>query len=221
MRFQRRLLAAFVLVGVLCVAAFAHDVPDLSQMGSIHITMRHGETVVPGGSLTLYRVCRVQEDDGNYSFVPTDDFTDCGQSFEDLQSPDLAKTLAQYAKSLSGHTLPIGEDGTVVFPNLELGLYLLVQQEAADGYLAVAPFLVSVPFMEGDTYVYDVDASPKVNPETTPETEPTEPPAPPEPSLPQTGQLNWPVPVLAVLGLCLFAAGWALRFGKRESSREE
>lgn len=28
--------------------------------------------------------------------------------------------------------------------------------------------------------------------------------------LPQTGQLNWPVPVLAVSGVLLFAAGWVL-----------
>ena len=32
-------------------------------------------------------------------------------------------------------------------------------------------------------------------------------------TLPQTGQLNWPVPVLAAFGLCLIAAGWALRCG--------
>ncbi|MCD8161542.1 MAG: peptidase [Clostridiales bacterium] len=32
-----------------------------------------------------------------------------------------------------------------------------------------------------------------------------------ESTLPQTGQLNWPVPVLAVCGLVLFAVGWRLR----------
>ena len=33
----------------------------------------------------------------------------------------------------------------------------------------------------------------------------------------QTGQLNWPVPVLAIAGLLLFSLGWAiLKFGKKE-----
>ena len=32
----------------------------------------------------------------------------------------------------------------------------------------------------------------------------------PQTGLPQTGQLNWPVPVLAVSGVLLFAAGWVL-----------
>lgn len=30
--------------------------------------------------------------------------------------------------------------------------------------------------------------------------------------LPQTGQLNWPVPVMAIAGLLLFAGGWCLAF---------
>lgn len=39
--------------------------------------------------------------------------------------------------------------------------------------------------------------------------------------LPQTGQLNWPVPVLVILGLGLFAVGWILRFGKKKENYEE
>ncbi|MCD8017514.1 MAG: hypothetical protein LUE97_06945 [Oscillospiraceae bacterium] len=38
-----------------------------------------------------------------------------------------------------------------------------------------------------------------------------------EPDIPQTGQLNWPVPLLAVCGLLLFALGWVLKCGKKES----
>jgi hypothetical protein len=34
------------------------------------------------------------------------------------------------------------------------------------------------------------------------------------PKLPQTGQLNWPIPVLVVLGLAAFSIGWNLRFGR-------
>lgn len=34
-------------------------------------------------------------------------------------------------------------------------------------------------------------------------------------ALPQTGQLNWPVPVLALLGLGMFIIGWMLRYGRK------
>ena len=36
----------------------------------------------------------------------------------------------------------------------------------------------------------------------------------------QTGQLNWPIPVLAGLGVLLFMAGWALVFFRKDRSRE-
>ncbi|XJZ57410.1 LPXTG cell wall anchor domain-containing protein [Lactobacillus delbrueckii subsp. bulgaricus] len=32
---------------------------------------------------------------------------------------------------------------------------------------------------------------------------------PQAPRLPQTGQLNWPIPLLALAGLTLFIWGWA------------
>lgn len=46
---------------------------------------------------------------------------------------------------------------------------------------------------------------------------PTKPSEPNEDKLVQTGQLNWPVPVCAILGLLFFSIGWAiLNLGKKE-----
>lgn len=39
---------------------------------------------------------------------------------------------------------------------------------------------------------------------------------PPVPPMIQTGQLNWPIPVLAGVGILLFAIGWILTFLKRK-----
>lgn len=44
---------------------------------------------------------------------------------------------------------------------------------------------------------------------------------PPAETLIQTGQLIWPIPVLAGIGLVLFAVGWVLVFGKRGGSEDE
>ena len=230
MSIGKRLPALFLAVLLLCtvgVTAAAHNVPDLSRKGSITVTMHQGETVVSGGSLTLYR-----EEDGNYSFALTGDFTGCGQSLTNIQSAQLAKNLAQYVADhdLIGTTREINSSGTVTFPQLTLGLYLLVQNKAASGYNKAEPFLVSVPMRENGTYVYDVNASPKVEVEKASEPDnpsPVKPSSPTSPQsvksqskLPQTGQLNWPVPVLAVSGMCLFAIGWMLRSGKKKGSHE-
>ena len=58
--------------------------------------------------------------------------------------------------------------------------------------------------------------------EPTRPTDPTEPtePEPEDPELPKTGQLNWPVPILTILGLSFFTAGWILCFHRRRDSHE-
>lgn len=231
MRLRKNLSVLFIVIMLLCSisrTAFASETPDLSRQGSIHITMRQGDTVVPGGSMTLYLAGVIREAGGDYSFELTGDFAGCGLTLEDIQSAELAEALSEYAVShkLTGETKTVGSDGEVFFDGLNPGLYLMVQEQAAEGYNQAEPFLVSIPMREADRYVYDVDASPKVEIKKASapgESETPERPGEPGnggPKLPQTGQLNWPVPVLTVAGLILFSIGWVLRFGKKNRYEE-
>lgn len=222
MKLRKRLAALFITMLLCCalaVTVYAHDVPDTGRTGSIRLTMTCEGVAVGGGALTLYPVGDVAEDDGNYSFVLSEAVRDSGVSLEKLEDAATAQALADYVAkhSVSGRTESIGNDGKVSFDNLPLGLYLVVQVTPAPGYAPISPFLVTVPMMEDGTYLYDVDASPKME---TLKQYPLEPGNPaegqPQTTLPQTGQLNWPVPVLTVVGLLLFVGGWYLRFGKRK-----
>ncbi|MGN0405784.1 MAG: hypothetical protein ACI4F1_11220 [Bariatricus sp.] len=218
------LLIMLILICSICMSVSAVDVPNLTRKGTITVTMHakkdNKDVIVPGGTLTLYRVGEICEDDGNYSFVPTGDFVGCGESFEDVQSPELASRLAAYAEKNAnnkGDTKNVSDNGVVTYENQELGLYLLVQYEEASGYNKANPFLVALPNMEDGKYTYEVDASPKVNvkqdsgKKTPPKT---------TSKLPQTGQLNWPIPLLVVSGMVLFAIGWILCFGRKKSDDE-
>lgn len=216
------LLSIFFLCISSCVV-FAHDIPDLEASGTITVHLKSDGQALNSGTLTFYRVGEVFEDNGNYSFKLTAPFADCDTPLEDIHSPETAEILANYAKqqNYTGTTVAI-QNGTVRFavPQGQLGLYLVVQQQEADGWQTLSPFLISVPNLENGKYIYQVDATPKVGellPKPTPPTEIT----PVDPTLPQTGQLNWPIPVLVVLGLSLFAAGWMLRFRGKRHDREE
>lgn len=203
------LLIMLAVLGSMRVTGAAHGVPDPTREGSIRIDMDG----ISGGCLTVYRVGEICEDDANYSFVLTGDFQHCGISLADVNSEALAGELAQYAKKLTGKTEKIGENGKVVFEGLEPGLYLFVQEEAAPGYYKINPFLVSLPGLVDGAYIYEVNASPKVG--EIRETEPIPSTKPADPTLPQTGQLNWPVAVMVTAGLTMFAAGWGMRLKRK------
>ncbi len=213
-----RLAAAVLLVLSLGLAVCAHDVPDMDRLGSITVTLRLEDVPLDSGTLTLYRVGEVAENDGNYSFQPAGDFAQCGESFEDLGNTALASYLLIYAadNAITGHTQQVEADGTVTFENLPVGLYLIAQHKATAGYKAMAPFLVSLPYMSDGVYQYDLSANPKAELEREPEPTQTQPPD--EEKLPQTGMLWWPVPVLACAGLVFLGVGVAL---KRRYSADE
>ena len=211
------LLLSLLLCLAFPAAAMAHEVPDLSQTGSISVAMVYDGETVSGGSLMLYRVGNVSEDDGNYSFSLAGDFADSGVSLADISHAALAGELAEYASArhIEGAAEPISEDGRMTADGLTPGLYLVTQENAADGFEPISPFLVSVPMYDGGTYVYDVDATPKLDTLTKTPDVPEQPSAPGEPILPQTGQINWPVPALSALGMVLFLCGFRMRSRQR------
>lgn len=210
---QKRILSLLLMLVLLLsmpLAASAHEVPDFDRPGSISITMAYKGEPVSGGTLTIYRVADVVSEDGDYLFSYTDDYAGCSIPVTELDSSGLPAELAKIAqeKELMGTSKVVDKNGEVTFSDLKLGLYLVVQKYAASGYKKVNPFLVSVPYNDDGHYVYDVDTAPKnlPGPEAEPTTAPTNPPVT-DPKLPQTGQTNWPVPVMAVVGLLLITAG--------------
>lgn len=208
------LVATVLAVLVAPGLAFAHDVPDMTRTGSVSATLTYDDEAVPGGSVTLYRVGDVVQDDGDYLFALSGAFTGSGVSVDDPQSADAARALADWAlvHGVTGETRSVDASGKVVFSGLELGLYLMVQTDPASGYHAFDSFLVGVPLTEDGSYVYDIDASPKLELEKKPVTE--EPPT--EGDTPKTGEEASSAPLLAAGGVavCLFAAYGLRRCGR-------
>lgn len=237
MKFVKRLstlLLALSLGAAVALPAYAHEVPDPSRTGSIRFSMLYDGSAVGGGSLTLHRVGDVAEEDGNYTFTLTEAYAASGADLTDLTDTALAAGLADYttANGIAGEGVTIGSDGTAAADGLALGLYLVMQDQPAEGYEPIAPFLVSVPMWDetAGAYLYTVDAAPKLGGLTKTPPAATAAPAKPDAgdpdtvtttataaTLPQTGQLNWPVPVLTLAGLLLMLAGWYLRARAKET----
>ena len=155
---MKKILLICLLICMLVQPVSAHEVPDLTRQGSISVTMHYQGDPVSGGELTLYRVGDIIEEDGNYSFTPTAQILPSGVSFEKVHAYETAKKLASFVKKekLAGTTVRINSKGTANFEDIDPGLYLLMQNKAAQGYACINPFLVSVPMRTGDDYMYHV-----------------------------------------------------------------
>lgn len=219
-------LSALILLNTLTVTAFAsHPVPDLSQNGSITFYMDLDDQPLNGGNLNLYKVGDIAVEDGDYSFCLIDELQGSNVVLNDVSDPLLAEALLNIAKDaqLQPITKRI-EEGKAVFSDRPVGLYVVWQddQDATEGYAPIRPFLISVPRFQDDAYILDVVADPKIPLETVPtETTPPSTPTPPDERLPQTGQLNWPIPVMTASGIILFFVGWILCAGRKRIEDEK
>lgn len=198
------LIAAIALVP--CAAA------DAPQSGSVTVTLCDVDTKQPiaGAGWLMYHIAKPDGD----NYVLTEQFAACGQDANDLKKID-AKALADYAQrnEIAGYGKNADKSGIVRYTDLKLGVYLFVQTGNTQAYELAEPFVVNVPMTsaDGTRHIYDINASPKAQAQPiAPTPEPTTAPKPAGPKLPQTGQLNWPVPVLLGIGIAAIAIGFAV-----------
>lgn len=158
----RNILLVFFLLFTFTTNIKAEEL-DLTNTGSISFTLTELESKQPveGVTLAIYYIASVDQGDSNellYTYI--DEYEDCDIKFDD---PNLISKLESlvinhsYTASIS--TNKQGEANT---SNLPLGLYFVRQRNTVDGFTPCKSFLISIPTIENNTFVYDVDASPKL-----------------------------------------------------------
>lgn len=225
-------------------AKAASALPNYNKKGSVTVNVLSTDTdeAIPGGILTLYKVADLKQSGDNSSYELTDSFKKSNASTADITESDagageLASELESYVNrnKIKGQTAAADEDGQAVWKDLSLGVYLVVNTAASKGYEAMNAFLITVPRYLNGAYVYDVSANPKSETLDPVKADGSKPKASSPGTaasgsvgkkssaggkLPQTGQLWWPVPVLALAGMLFVSFGWYRRRGFGECSHE-
>lgn len=218
----KRICVIFVICFLLLQlipAAYAETVVDMDTKGSISVRVAFDGVPLEGMKLNCIKVADLVPTAGGYQFecVYDNSIIFTAENIQDTNNPEQMLELVKNGTK-KPITQTVNRDGIIKFTNLYPGLYLIYQTEdyvTSDGDMVIAPFLVSIPY-DGN---YDVDAKSKPAPDIIPEE--TEPTAPPPPKLPQTGQLEWPIPILLCAGMAFFGLGWWLCFNSRKDNYEK
>lgn len=180
-------MLALALCMLTSLSVFADSV-DLTQKSSITIDLRDPQTgaALSGGWLYLYRVADVSLSGGSYVFNPVERF-DKGFDFSNIKSRDLVRTVYNYIRdnSYKCDLYAAIAGGSVRFSDLTPGLYIVIQAGQINGYYPMNPFMVSIPMEFNGKYIYDINATPKMElnklPTPPPPTNPDPDPEPDDP----------------------------------------
>lgn len=205
-------LTAFMIFGYSSfVVADGNPVkyPDVNYTnGEINLTIKNTDGgLIKGVSLSIYKVADVINNDNDYSYKKRpefDAFVDTANhnsfdswllNMDDAYSNDFAILLSDFVNvnNVSPIVTATSNDyGEMIFDNLTLGLYLLVDKHTNNTYYPTKSFLVSVPSKDVDvdpltqeeniTYYYSVNGTPKMEllEEAPPPINPPNQPNPPK-----------------------------------------
>ena len=211
-------LVCFMLLQLI-PAATADTVVDMDKKGSISVRVAFEGKALEGLKVNCIKVADLVLTENAYYFECVYDrsiiFT--AENIQDTDNPQIMLELVKKGtdKPISG---TVKQNSIVKFTDLHPGMYLIYQTEqysTKETDYIISPFLVTIPY-DGE---YDVDATSKPSLDVIPqETKPTNPPPP---DVPQTGQLEWPIPVMACGGMAFFILGWWLCFSRRKDSYEK
>ena len=162
---SRKILAICMVTILLftCTAPVSASEFDPSESGSISVTLTaQDKTPIVGAKLSVYRIATVDINSyGQLNYTYTSTFEWCGIELDD---PRLAQKLDAY---ISENESPIAmlktdSQGNAICEGLPLGLYFVRQTGTVEGFAPYVPFIVTIPMDTANGYIYNVNASPKM-----------------------------------------------------------
>lgn len=139
---------------------------DFSKKGSIKITLTEEQEkeAISGAEITIYKVASASEEDHKLIFTYTDEFNHCKASLDNLNDTSITKEISKCTKDVSSKLVQTTNNlGTVKFKNLDLGLYLVTQSNKVEGYSNIDSFLVMIPKVEDNKWIYNIKSEPKTD----------------------------------------------------------
>ncbi|MBE6573494.1 MAG: LPXTG cell wall anchor domain-containing protein [Ruminococcaceae bacterium] len=213
---KKAIISLIMIVSLfLCCFNTLYAAPDRDRNITLNVTVKSGDTKVGTGTVMLYHIAVL--DGENYCY--TDDFENYDKDIESVNRESITDIVDYISQNeFEGIRKVIDDNGNASFSSLKAGVYLLTQEKVAVGYSEFKPSLLYLPIInDNGEYDYDVEVTAKTEPigkdtNDTSKSETTEP----GPTLPQTGQLKWPIPILIVCGLSLIIIGLVVAKSKKK-----
>lgn len=202
---------AVLLMSAVILLPYVSEV-DAEETGSLtlqcHIKDEEGAHYFAGDTYAILPVADLVLDEGNATYVMREDFVSFDCDWNELsasQLKDMAEEMAEVADFSNAMRVDTDDEGVAYFESLAPALYLIDRVETTEEneVYSVDPMLISVPSFSDNAWEYNVVTTPKFS-EVTPVPEETETP---DEELPATGQLKWPVPLLAIGGVVFIGVG--------------
>lgn len=135
---------------------------DLTKKGNIDIILSdNNNNLVNDAEITIYKLADATIKNNNLTYEYDTSLSSCKQNIDKgiLSNNELECVLTNNITNITKTTNSLGK---VEFKDLDLGLYLIMQTNEVKDYSKIKPFLLGLPTIEEDKWVYSISGTPKV-----------------------------------------------------------
>ena len=225
MRTERKLnkllsAAGILLVVISILLISVLSAPAAEESGSLTLRcvfpVGDGQRVLSKDKYSLVKIADASFSDASVTYTTRSEFKNFDCEWQKISASAMnakAKTLAYYCEQNGCYTesRTTDKNGECVFENLGIGLYLVARTKTDPDNtdFNTDPLLFFMPQNVNGVIIYDVVATPKFSYTSAddPSGNPGGKSQPADRTLPQTGQLLWPITLLAVMGCLMILAG--------------
>ena len=159
-------LFLFILIlGLPNALAEENNIVDFNRLGSINFVLKDSttNTLVPGIEISISKIADIYENNSNINFKYVDNFT-CPASLSNLEDKNIHQEILKCVEESKLDNLVniSDEKGIVNFKDINLGLYVVRQTNENNNYSKIEPYLIMLPIVSNNKFVYDIDATPKL-----------------------------------------------------------
>lgn len=162
-----KLVLIFIILFGMVNTVFAEEnnnIVDFTKKGTITVTLSDegNNLLVEGANIRISKLADAYSDNNNLAFSYHSNLLEYK---DEIKESKLSNEILDciHESDLFTKEGITNDLGTVIFDELDLGLYLVEQTNKVDGYSKIDAFLVYIPRLEESNWVYRVDAVPKVD----------------------------------------------------------
>lgn len=151
-------------VSLMLVLPVSANTVDFNQKGSIMLELveqEHNEKIADA-NIEIIKIADAKVDlNGNLYYEYVTSLNSCNVDIKDVTKIDVNELTTCINDNTDKVSNLTDSNGIVSFNNLDLGLYLVRQTNKLNNYTSIDSYLVTIPTIEDNTWVYDICSVPK------------------------------------------------------------
>lgn len=151
-------------VSLMLVMPVSANTVDFNQKGSIMLELveqEHNEKIADA-NIEIIKIADAKVDsNGNLYYEYVTSLNNCNVDIKDVTKIDVNELTTCINDNTDKVSNLTDSNGIVLFNNLDLGLYLVRQTNKLNNYTSIDSYLVTIPTIEDNTWVYDIHSVPK------------------------------------------------------------